>query len=187
MTRVVSQNDFDIVCQALDNHKVVAFPTETVFGVGVKFNDIEALDALMEAKNRDYSKAITLMVYDKNDIEEYAYVNDSAKKIIDHFMPGMITLVLNKKECVDPMMTNGKDTIGILASVSVKCAEYNANVIDVSQTVINEYFAMFMFINIDKLTIDFNDFVDVLVSLGKERNLEIHVMHEEIFNMMHKI
>lgn len=113
MTRVVSQNDFDIVCQALDNHKVVAFPTETVFGVGVKFNDIEALDALMEAKNRDYSKAITLMVYDKNDIVKYAYVNDSAKKIIDHFMPGMITLVLNKKECVDPMMTNGKDTIGI--------------------------------------------------------------------------
>ncbi len=113
MTRVVSQRDFDIVCQALDNHKVVAFPTETVFGVGVKFNDIEALDALMEAKNRDYSKAITLMVYDKNDIEKYAYVNDSAKKIIDHFMPGMITLVLNKKECVDPMMTNGKDTIGI--------------------------------------------------------------------------
>ena len=51
----------------------------------------------------------------------------------------------------------GKDTVGILASVSVKCAEYNANVIDVSQTVINEYFAMFMFINIDKLTIDFND------------------------------
>lgn len=81
----------------------------------------------------------------------------------------------------------GKDTVGILASVSVKCAEYNANVIDVSQTVINEYFAMFMFINIDKLSINFNDFVDELVSLGKEKNLEIHVMHEEIFNMMHKI
>ena len=81
----------------------------------------------------------------------------------------------------------GKDTVGILANVSVKCAEYNANVIDVSQTVINEYFAMCMFINSDKLTIDFDDFVDVLVFLGQERNLEIHVMHEEIFNMMHKI
>lgn len=81
----------------------------------------------------------------------------------------------------------GKDTVGILANVSVKCAEYNANVIDVSQTVINEYFAMFMFINIDKLSIDFNDFVDELVNLGKVKNLEIHVMHEEIFNMMHKI
>ena len=81
----------------------------------------------------------------------------------------------------------GKDTVGILANVSVKCAEYNANVIDVSQTVINEYFAMFMFINIDKLTIDFNDFVDELIKLGKEKQLEIHVMHEDIFNLMHKI
>ena len=42
----------------------------------------------------------------------------------------------------------GKDTVGILANVANKCAEYKANVIDVSQTVINEYFAMFMFINI---------------------------------------
>ncbi len=81
----------------------------------------------------------------------------------------------------------GKDTVGILASVANKCAEYEANVIDVSQTVINEYFAMFMFINIDKLTIEFNDFVDELVKLGKSRNLEIHVMHEDIFNLMHKI
>lgn len=81
----------------------------------------------------------------------------------------------------------GKDTVGILASVANKCAEYNANVIDVSQTVINEYFAMFMFINIDNLTIDFNDFVDELVLLGKNKNLEIHVMHEDIFNLMHKI
>lgn len=81
----------------------------------------------------------------------------------------------------------GKDTVGILASVSTKCAEYRANVIDVSQTVIDEYFAMFMFINIDKLTIDFNDFVDEVVQLGKDKGLEIHVMHEDIFNLMHKI
>ena len=46
---------------------------------------------------------------------------------------------------------------------------------------------MFMFINIDMLTIDFNDFVDELIKLGKEKNLEIHVMHEDIFNLMHKI
>ena len=81
----------------------------------------------------------------------------------------------------------GKDTVGILASVASKCSEYNANVIDVSQTVINEYFAMFMFINIDELTIEFNDFVDEIVNLGKSRGLEIHVMHEDIFNLMHKI
>lgn len=81
----------------------------------------------------------------------------------------------------------GKDCVGILASVATKCSEYNANVEDVSQTVINQYFAMFMFISIDKLNIEFNDFVDELVKLGKDKNLEIHVMHEDIFNLMHKI
>ncbi len=81
----------------------------------------------------------------------------------------------------------GKDTVGILASVSGKCAEFKANVIDVSQTVIDNYFAMFMIINIDSLTIEFNDFVDVLTSVGKEKALDIHVMHEDIFNLMHKI
>lgn len=81
----------------------------------------------------------------------------------------------------------GKDTVGILANVAGVCSQYNANVVDVSQTVIDEYFAMFMFINIDKLNIDFIDFSEKLVQLGIEMNLQIHVMHEDIFNLMHKI
>ena len=81
----------------------------------------------------------------------------------------------------------GKDAVGILANVSTECAKYKANVIEVTQTIIDEYFAMFMIINIDKLSIEFNFFVDKLVELGKEKALEIHVMHEDIFNLMHKI
>ena len=46
---------------------------------------------------------------------------------------------------------------------------------------------MFMVINIDKLTIEFNDFIDELTKLGVEKGLKIHVMHEDIFNLMHKI
>ena len=81
----------------------------------------------------------------------------------------------------------GKDAVGILAAVSSKCAEYKANVTDVSQTIINEFFTMFMIVNIDNLSIEFVDFVDNLTKFGKEKNWEIHVMHEDIFNLMHKI
>ena len=81
----------------------------------------------------------------------------------------------------------GKDAVGILAAVSRKCAEYKANVTDVTQTIISEYFMMFMMVNIDQLSIEFTDFVDEIVKMGKEKNLEIHVMHEDIFNLMHKI
>lgn len=113
MTKIVKQQDIEQICEVIQNGGIVAFPTETVYGLGIRFNDQEALEHLMEAKNRDYSKAITLMVAHPQDILQYAYVSDRAQKIIKQFMPGMITLIFKKKESVDDMMTNGKTTIGI--------------------------------------------------------------------------
>lgn len=81
----------------------------------------------------------------------------------------------------------GKDTVGILASVAAKCAEHKVNINDVSQTIIGGYFTMFMNVTIDDLDIEFNKFVDEIQVLGKEKNLEIHCMHEDIFNLMHRI
>ena len=113
MTKIVKQQDIEQICEVIQNGGIVAFPTETVYGLGIRFNDQEALEHLMEAKNRDYSKAITLMVAHPQDILQYAYVSDKTQKIIKQFMPGMITLIFKKKESVDDMMTNGKTTIGI--------------------------------------------------------------------------
>lgn len=113
MTKVVLENQMNEICDVIQKGGIVAFPTETVYGVGIHFNDEEALERLMEAKNRDYSKAITLMVADKKDISQYAYISPQAQKMIDQFMPGMITLIFKKKESVHDIMTNGKSTIGI--------------------------------------------------------------------------
>ncbi len=81
----------------------------------------------------------------------------------------------------------GKDTVGILAKVSGICAEHKANVMDVTQTIMQDLFAMTMLIEISGLTIDYIDFADKLVKAGNEMGLQIHVMHEDIFNSMHKI
>ena len=81
----------------------------------------------------------------------------------------------------------GKDAIGIIHKVSEQCSCYSANIVDISQSVLKEFFAMVMVVEIDSLTISFGDFVDILTNLGKENNLEIHTMHEDIFNAMHKI
>lgn len=113
MTKVVLENQMNEICDVIQKGGIVAFPTETVYGVGVRFEDEKALDHLMEAKNRDYSKAITLMVANKADISRYAYVSEKAQKLIENFMPGMITLIFKKKETVSEAMTNGKPTIGI--------------------------------------------------------------------------
>ena len=81
----------------------------------------------------------------------------------------------------------GKDNVGIIAKVSNFCADFDANIIDISQTVLKDYFAMIMLVEIDRLTVPFTDFVDKVAMLGKEIGLEIHAMHEDIFDSMHKI
>ena len=81
----------------------------------------------------------------------------------------------------------GCDAVGIIAKVSNVCAEYGVNIVDISQTVLREYFSMIMLVEIGKISIDFTAFVDKMSELGKENHLEIHTMHEDIFNAMHRI
>lgn len=81
----------------------------------------------------------------------------------------------------------GQDTVGILALVSWVCAEHNANVIEVTQSVLEELFVMVMLVNIDHLSGGINGLAQSMNALGKEKNLKIHVMHEDIFNSMHRI
>ena len=81
----------------------------------------------------------------------------------------------------------GQDTKGIIAKVSAKCAEASANIVEISQSVLKEYFAMIMVIDITELSIPFGDFVDEMAELGKQNALDIRTMHEDIFNSMHKI
>ena len=81
----------------------------------------------------------------------------------------------------------GKDNVGILAKVSAVCAEYNANVTDVTQSVLQEMFAMIMMVDISQINKDFVELVERLNDLGKQLNLSIHTMHHDIFDSMHSI
>lgn len=81
----------------------------------------------------------------------------------------------------------GKDAVGILAKVSNICAERNANVIEVTQSVLQDMFAMIMLVDITKLNNDFVELQDSLTALGDSLGLKIHTMHEDIFNTMHRI
>ena len=81
----------------------------------------------------------------------------------------------------------GRDTVGIIAEVATVCAEHGANIVDITQSVLSEYFAMIMLADIEQLNIAIADFVDKLTELGTKRNLVIHAMHEDIFNTMHHI
>jgi len=81
----------------------------------------------------------------------------------------------------------GKDTVGILSKVSTACAEVGANIIEVTQSVLQDLFAMVMLAEIDSMSVAFDELTRKLELLGEENNLKIHVMHEDIFNSMHRI
>ncbi len=81
----------------------------------------------------------------------------------------------------------GKDKVGIIALTSAKCAEYGANIVDISQTVMKDYFAMIMLVELGGLAVDFARFADSMSRVGKENGVDIRVMHEDIFNSMHRI
>ena len=81
----------------------------------------------------------------------------------------------------------GKDMVGILAKVSAKCAEVDVNVIEVTQSILQDLFAMIMMVDISGSDIPFTEFADEMAAAGREMHLSIHAMHEDIFNSMHQI
>ena len=81
----------------------------------------------------------------------------------------------------------GSDKVGIIAATSAECAKYGVNIVDISQTVMKEYFAMIMLVELSGLTTDFSAFADEMKLAGDKLGVIINVMHEDIFNSMHKI
>ena len=81
----------------------------------------------------------------------------------------------------------GKDRVGIIAAVCNKLSARNVNVLDISQTILNNSFTMIMAIDAEKANVPFTQLQADLAELGEDMDLSIHIQREEIFNAMHTI
>lgn len=113
---VIDKNNIDIAIKALQNGEIVAFPTETVFGLGVVFDNKVAYDKLIKAKRRPPEKPFTLMCADICDIEKYAYINEEGRKLINAFFPGQMTIILKAKEGLPKWVFSREGNVGIRIS-----------------------------------------------------------------------
>lgn len=111
--RTYSKEEINAVADALQNHKIIALPTDTVYGVGVMYGDLKDLQRLKNAKHRPETKPIPMMVSSIEHMELVAVVDERVKKIAEQFLPGALTLVLKVKDNVPKEYTNGLDTIAI--------------------------------------------------------------------------
>ena len=81
----------------------------------------------------------------------------------------------------------GNDKVGIIANVCTLLSNSNVNILDINQTILQEFFTMTMLVDTSKCTISFTELAAALAELGKKMELEIRIQHEDIFKSMHRI
>jgi len=81
----------------------------------------------------------------------------------------------------------GRDQIGIIAWVSGRLAEYCVNILDISQTIVNEFFTMIMVVDLNPANLELVAMSRMLEDEGRKKGLQVKVQHEDIFAFMHRI
>ena len=99
--------------EELNNHQVIAFPTETVFGLGVFYDDEEAYNLLNKIKRRREDKPYTMMLSKVEDIFKYADINQRYLPLIKKYMPGPLTILVRSKNNVPAYVTHNTRVLGI--------------------------------------------------------------------------
>ena len=112
-TQRLTKKDSAQIVEILNHGGVVAFPTDTVYGLAVRYDLKEAILKMKEAKQRPETKPFPMMVSSKAQIERVAVTDARSQKLIDQWMPGALTLVFKKRPEIDELVTNGFPTIGI--------------------------------------------------------------------------
>jgi len=81
----------------------------------------------------------------------------------------------------------GHDDVGIIAGLSDRLGRHKVNILEITQSVLSEFFAMIMLVDLARCDIEFGELVGELSAKGKDLGVDVHTMHEDIFNSMHRI
>lgn len=110
----INKQELAEIKKTIEEGGIIIFPTETVYGIAASALSEKGIDKLYKAKKRPREKAINIMISDKKEIEKYAIIkNKVEREIIDKFMPGEITIILEKKNNFGKTFTLPDNTIGI--------------------------------------------------------------------------
>lgn len=113
-TERFTKKDLAKAAKLIRNGEIVAFPTDTVYGLGADAQNEEAVKKIFEAKGRPADRALTVLIAEKNGLDQYAEnVPKEAWLLADEFWPGPLTIVLNKKDIFAPSVTADLQTIGL--------------------------------------------------------------------------
>lgn len=111
--KILPKKDIDIAAAILKEGGLIAFPTETVFGLGVIYNNVESYKRLINVKKRPPEKPFTMMLSKKEDISKYAYLDEKSELLVEKFVPGQLTLILKAKPGLPPYVVSKDGFVGV--------------------------------------------------------------------------
>ncbi len=110
----LTKNNIKEIMEVLDNDGVIIFPTDTVYGIGCNCFSTNAIKKLFSFKERDINKPINVLTDSIDKINLVARnINEKEKDLIDKYLPGDLTIILDKKEEVPDILTANLDTVGV--------------------------------------------------------------------------
>ena len=112
-TIIFKKKEFEQVASLFLTESVIAIPTDTVMGLGVIARSEAAYQEMIKVKNRPQNKAFPLVVPNIDMLSSYGHINAQQRKVVEAFLPGPLTIVVNKQDNVQPYVTAGQDTIAL--------------------------------------------------------------------------
>lgn len=105
--------DIKKASEIIKKNGIVIYPTETVYGIGANIFSAAALEKVFAIKKRDKDKPLSVAVSDIEMMEDLVHIGEKEMRFIEKFLPGPVTVILEKKKKVPDMLTSGSDLLGI--------------------------------------------------------------------------
>ena len=166
----INEDEMKECVDIIKNGGIVIFPTDTVYGIGCNVFNENAIKKIFEIKNREYNKPINVLCSNIKDIHNMALeLKEKEKEIIDKYMPGACTLIVNKKKEISNLLTAGLNTVGLripdnniaielISKCGIPIATTSANISGKMDNV-----------EIGNIFEEFRDKVDIIIDGGKSK------------------
>ena len=107
------ESDISKAISALKNGDIVVYPTDTLYGLGADIFNDDAVRKVFEIKERPTNMPLSVAISNYQELAKIAFTDDKTRRLANSFLPGKLTLILKKKDCISDIVTGGLDKVAV--------------------------------------------------------------------------
>jgi L-threonylcarbamoyladenylate synthase len=105
--------DLSKAITALKSGKIIVYPTDTLYGLGADIYNIKAVRKIFQIKKRSFDNPLSVAISDISELEKIAFLNETSRRLARAFLPGRLTLILNKRSIIPDIVTAGLENVAV--------------------------------------------------------------------------